>query len=304
MLHIWALTDDKPGHQNQTAGLIQALSNYRDVQTNWLPTLSFTKSLKLLLTGQCVDYCRQNMDIAPPDLIVGTGHKTHWGLLALKHCCGGRNIVLMTPSLPLAMFDLCLLPRHDKPPKRNNVIETVGAINRIIPSNNRQTGQGLILLGGQSRHFNWTTAKVIDQINRLIDKTVKQQWTIATSRRTPSECYHAIKQRFPNAELVLPQSVSKDWLPQKMQEAEQIWVSEDSISMIYEALTSGARTGIIRLDKLPGNKATRVTQEIERLLLEHRVVTFSSTSPGRIGSHHALNEADRCASLILEKFKL
>ena len=302
MLHIWALTDDKPGHQNQTAGLIQALSDYTEVHTNWLPALSFAKSLKFLLTGRCMDYCSQ--DKTPPDLIIGTGHKTHWALLALKRCCGGRNIVLMTPSLPLAMFDLCLIPRHDKPPIRNNVIETLGAINRVVPSNNRQTGQGLILLGGQSRHFNWATDKVIDQINRLIDKTEEQQWTIATSRRTPSDCYHAIEQRFPDAGLVSPQSVSKDWLPQKMQEAEQIWVSEDSISMIYEALTSGAQTGIIRLDKLPGNKSTRVTQEIDRLLAEHRVMTPSFSSSSHIESHHALNEADRCARLILKKFEL
>ena len=295
-MKIWALTDNKPGHQNQTAGLIQALSTFRDVQTRWLPALSFPKSIWMLLTGRCKDLCVQ-----PPDLIIAAGHKTHWGLLALKRCCGGRAVVLMNPSLPLRFFDICLIPRHDKPPKRDNVIETLGAINRLVPSRLQKPGLGLILLGGESRHFTWDTDTVLKQIKSLLEKQVERNWTIATSRRTPSECCEAIRTTFPGIELVLPDSVSKDWLPQKIQKSEQVWVTEDSISMIYEALTSGVKTGLIRLEKLANNNITRVAEEIDRLLAERRVMTLSS---GVADTHAGLNEANRCASILLKKFGL
>jgi mitochondrial fission protein ELM1 len=298
-LKIWALTDNKPGHQNQTAGLIQALSHYRTVETRWIPALPLSKSLRLLLTGHCSEFCPEQEQQA--DLIIGAGHKTHGGLLALRRCCGGRAIVLMRPSLPLRFFDVCLIPRHDRPPEKDNVIETLGAINRIVPSTFRKTRQGLVLLGGTSNHFAWDSQAVLLQLKALFRNQADYQWIIASSRRTPGEIHAAIREQFPDTELVLPESVSGDWLPQHIQESEQVWVTEDSISMIYEALTSGAKTGVLQLPGMEGAKKSRVAGEIQRLLAERRVMTLSSVS---LDEHETLDEADRCARLILEKFDL
>jgi len=71
--------------------------------------------------------------------------------------------------------------------------------------------------------------------------------------------------------------------------------------MIYEALTSGAKTGVLQLPGMAGAKKSRVAGEIQRLLAERRVMTLSS---GSLDKHEALDEADRCARLILEKFDL
>ncbi len=271
------------------------MSNYRQLETRWLEPLSFGKSIRSLVTGRCDSFQHTPL----PDLIMGAGHKTHWALLALKRCFGGRTIVLMRPSLPLAFFDLCLIPRHDNPSDKDNVIETLGAINRVLLSSTRKVGRGLILLGGESRHFHWNTQNVMVQIKTLLNTQPKTMWTIAGSRRTPASCYDAIKAKIPESELVLPDEVTTDWLPQKIQESEQIWVTQDSISMIYEALTSGAKTGLIQLDQ--ALKRSRVGEEINRLLAEGRLATLSQAAKTQVT---LINEADRCAKLLLEKFEL
>ena len=79
-----------------------------------------------------------------------------------------------------------------------------------------------------------------------------------------------------------------------------MWVTEDSVSMIYEALTSGCRVGLL---PLPRNSVSRLHRAIDRLLEEgfvsahnDRDVAAELPSPPR-----TLNEADRCAGLLLKK---
>ena len=297
-LTVWAVTDNKPGHQNQVEGLLEALSKYRKVNINWISAISLTKNLWMLLTKRC-DECT----VASPDLLLGAGHRTHLTLLALRHCCGGRVVIMMSPSLPLACFDLCFIPRHDNPPEKANVVETLGAINRMIPSQSHLSKTGLILLGGSSRHYDWNSEAVINQVLSVIEKNSGVEWIIAGSRRTPDECYKALRSNFPDSMIIHPEKVSTDWLPMKMQETEQIWVTADSISMVYEALTSGAVTGVLRMDY---EKPSRVTNEIEHLIAESRVRTLSQINPivPRMEISSTLYEADRCAKLLLEKMDL
>ena len=293
-LQVWIVSDEKPGHHNQSMGLIQALSSMREVELSEMPIVSKPKLFQMLGIKACEICLTEN-----PDLIIGAGHKTHFSLLAYRRCFGGRLIVMMRPSLPLRFFDLCVISRHDKPRKAINIIETIGAVNLVIPSRSQSLGKSLVLLGGPSKHFNWDVAKVAQQMEALILKDEETQWLFASSRRTPDESVDFINSRFPNNQVIKPTNVSKDWLSQKMQQSKEIWVTEDSVSMIYEALTSGAMTGAIRLTK---RKATRVTEETDRLVSEGRVATLQEEN--KTHELQQLNEADRCAKLLLEKFDL
>lgn len=313
-LRIWAVTDNKPGHQNQTMGLIHALSHYRDVDENWMPGVSFAQNIWTSLSKKNGNSSNSQNKI--PDLLIGAGHKTHLTLLALRRRFGGRVVIMMSPSLPLNKFDLCFIPRHDKPLKTDNVIETLGPINRIIPATpsftrrhqhqqlpQRKLETGLILIGGPSRHFLWDSLFVAQLVGSLVAQYHDTQWVIVGSRRTPCECYDALKQYSPDINIVYPDDVSSDWLPEKIHEAGKIWVTEDSISMVYESLTSGAQTGIIRLAY---DKETRVTKEIDCLIFEGRVHTTSAKTMIKIHKKEpaVLYEADRCAKLLLQKFNL
>jgi len=295
ILNIWAVSDGKPGHQNQIEGLIQGLSKYREIELIRMPMIPLPNFLGMLLLKACGKSSKRK-----PDLIVGAGHHTHLSLLAYRRCFGGRVVVMMSPSLPNGFFDLCFIPRHDKPVNRKNVIETFGTINRVISDDSlRVANDGLILLGGPSKHFKWDSAKMNAQIQELLEQNPDTKWTIAGSRRTPHAIYKEIKNQFPQIKMVVPDEVSSEWLPARILKAGQIWVTTDSISMIYEALTSGAKTGIL---KLAHDKSTRITEEIDRLQSEGRVCTMDSARNDK--SLHPIYEADRCSKLLLKKFDL
>ena len=55
------------------------------------------------------------------------------------------------------------------------------------------------------------------------------------------------------------------WIFEEMQKAEAVWVTEDSVSMIFEALTAGCQVGIIEIDRL---KSDRITQLLDQLLTQ------------------------------------
>lgn len=295
-LNVWVLTDERPGHANQTEGLAEALSKYRQIKITRPPLITNFQALKLWL----LHWCGKNNDQESPDLIIGTGHQTHLSLMAYRKCYGGKVIVMMSPSLPYRFFDLCFIPIHDNPGKKYNIIETMGAINRVIPNTSSHVeNTGLIMLGGPSKHYKWDSRKLVKQIKNVLKKQPQTQWVIAGSRRTPQTTYDEIKANFPGIVLVHPDKVSKDWLPQKMHESEQIWVTADSISMIYEALTSGAVTGIL---ELAYDKPSRITREMDRLVSEGAVISLETLD--RASSTTSIYEADRCAKLLLEKFKL
>ncbi|NIO88165.1 MAG: nucleoside-diphosphate sugar epimerase, partial [Candidatus Aminicenantes bacterium] len=79
--------------------------------------------------------------------IIGAGHGTHFPMLCAQRARGGKTIVIMKPGLPYSWFDYCLIPEHDKPPRKKNIITTRGAINTITPTNNHSIDQGMIMIG-------------------------------------------------------------------------------------------------------------------------------------------------------------
>jgi len=87
-----------------------------------------------------------------------------------------------------------------------------------------------------------------------------------------------------------------------VEQAGQVWVSADSVSMIHEALTAGANTGILTVpEKRPG----KLVRALENLIREGMVTPFpawqqgGTLQPPRV----KLDEAGRCARLLLEQTK-
>lgn len=73
-----------------------------------------------------------------------------------------------------------------------------------------------------------------------------------------------------------------------MQKAEAVWVTEDSVSMIYEALTAGCRVGVIAMDRL---KQDRITNSVD-ILLEKKLIA-NVFDINLLPEGQVLQEADR-----------
>lgn len=297
-LVIWRFSDGKAGHDNQSRGLVQALARLRSVEAVTLEPVSPTAALAILLGHRRSAWGEQ----PNPDVLLGAGHRTHLSLLAARRMRGGKAVVLMRPTLPLHLFDLCLIPEHDAPPLRSNVLITCGALNRIQPSSSAESDQGLLLIGGPSAHFGWDDEMLYRQIAMIVADSLMMHWTLTTSRRTPSSFLEGLQITSDQELTVVPVTqTDPDWLPTQLAKTRLVWVTADSVSMVYEALTAGAAVGVL---EIPQRRTGRISRGLDRLAVEGRVTFFTNWQQSRqLGRPtQPFNEAERCARRIIERW--
>lgn len=288
---IWVVSDGKPGHLNQSLGLAEALQRVR-------PDLDCELIAPLPFAAAAATWWRRRPPALPagvPALLLCAGHATHLSVLALARLTAAPSVVLMRPSLPLSWFDYALLPRHDRPLPRATTLPTEGAINRLQPAAKR-ANSGLILLGGPSRHYRWEADELIDKVAALAAAS-DRQWLLSGSRRTPQSTLDRLAARaLDNIELVPLAAQPAGWLAAQLAVSEQCWVSCDSVSMVYEALTAGCQTGLLALPSLTANN--RLAVGLNELLATGRVVRFDDRLPP-LPPASRLNEAERAAAWLL-----
>jgi len=293
---VWVFTDGKAGHENQTRGLLAALAHHHPVDARWIKVPAYASVLSSLMTRRFLP----GVGLPAPDLLIGAGHRTHLPLLAARRAHGGRTIVLMKPSLPRAWFDLCVIPEHDAVAGAN-VFSTRGALNPVEPGK-KNARAGLILIGGPSRHHGWSENEILSQIETIIASESDVDWTLTTSRRTPSSTTARLRRlTLKNLTVVPVAETGPGWLSERLASAAQAWVTEDSVSMVYEALTANAATGVL---SVPAKRESRIARGIAALSRDGLVTRFADWQRGRRLAPPAVpfNEAARVAAWIGEKW--
>jgi mitochondrial fission protein ELM1 len=297
ILHIWRFTDGKPGHQNQSLGLVQALQKRIKCDVReWTIAATFLERWRW----------RKNWNVevqvlAKPQLIIGAGHRTHAMVLRAQRQFGGKSVVLMKPSLPLSWFDLCVVPEHDQVKMRPNVLPVRGVLNTICKSDQQATNQGLILIGGPCRHVKWSDIEVIEQITKIVESSPHVHWDLTTSRRTPDSFLKLLGDKGSAQNLtVIPVSETKSgWVAEKLAVSKQVWATSDSVSMLYESITSGASTGVLYV---PWTTDGKLRAGLDDLIQSNLVTPYSGWISGEFLPSPAvpLAEADRVADWIME----
>lgn len=295
-LIIWRLLDGKPGHESQTLGLARAMQCLADergqsVDIIDVPVAQFRFSVWRFLLKRCL----VGQGLPSPDFILGAGHRTHWPMLCARRTFGGKAIALMSPSLPLSWFDSVLIPEHDNRVGRN-VIATRGVLNAMRPGE-KQLGKALMLVGGEGKHFEWDDTSVYQAVAQLAQ--TNDGLIITDSRRTPKTLRQRLQAEF--ATRYQPwESCPNGWLHAQLASAETAWVTEDSVSMIYESLSAGCRVGLIALSGGQG----RLAQGIANIEADGLVVRWSlgerQALPALPARVVVLNEAGRVAKQLLE----
>lgn len=297
---LWVLLDGRRGHENQSLGLADALARLGGffVESIQVP---HDKGL-----GQRLRLVRLALrELSHPRFILAAGHKTHLPLLYAAFHGGGRSIVLMRPSLPEALFDLVIVPSHNLPENARETskrIITRGALNRMRFDPSAKDGRGLFLIGGPAREHGWDNAAVVAALGEVVKAAPDRQWALTTSRRTPPDFLSAAREQLPAADCYDVNSVSPDWLPDQLLRAEEVWVTRDSVSMVYEALSAGARVGL--LDVPLRRKPGKLTRGLERLLRDRFVTEWAGwlATKELPPPPYVLAETDRCATEILRRW--
>ncbi len=297
---VWLFRDGKPGHENQILGLVEALKR----RVPGLDSRDVSLPHRESVSARWRRLRAARDDLPRPDLLVGAGHAVHLFLVwaSLQH--RAPSVVLMKPTLPERFFSFSIIPAHDLRPGSGTTrrrLVTRGAINRVRYDPEAKESRGLILIGGPSKECGWDGVRLGEQIRAVVSAAPDLEWTATDSRRTPAGFLETIRRTFPGVSCFPSGETGRDWLPAELARASVVWVTRDSVSMIYEALSGGACVGI--LDTTPRGRPGRSSRGIAGLVRDGWVTPWDRwNETGRVDPPPAVPaEADRCAAELLQR---
>jgi uncharacterized protein len=265
MTQCWIITEaGLKGTENQCIALAQAAGLTYETKSIKLksPWKIFTPWLRHFSPKALTP---DSADLTPPwpEIIIASGRKSIAAGLWVKKQSGGKAklVIIQSPVVKDKNFDLIIVPQHDNyfgP----NVMQITGALSLITPQSLEAakiewapTLEALpapriaVLIGGTSRAHKITNTvadRIILQLKNLLEQG--NSLMITVSRRTPD----AIRDKL-GAALQHPNAYFFDGSgPNPYQGflawADTILVTEDSVSMASEAISTGKPVYIVALE--------------------------------------------------------
>ena len=300
--------DTRPGHRKQTLGVLEALKALTGLATLQVELPHLSRQAE---TMQWLNYFFGGKktccaDLAGCDFIIGTGSRSH---IPMLFCKKKYNIPVITCMAPADMLrrriDLCFVPRHDNIPEAENIFLTDGPPNMSRNRNQHDPDMGLILIGGKDdKSHRWEDKAILDAVDFLVRERAVR-WTISSSPRTPDETNSSLAklvEKFDNAYFIKFADTGTGWIEEQYDKNKTVWVTADSISMLFEARSAGCRVGVIPVQwNRQNNKFQRC---IDGLSERGQIVPFAAWRAGKANWNDAepLNEALRCAREILKRW--
>jgi KDO2-lipid IV(A) lauroyltransferase len=185
-----------------------------------------------------------------------------------------KSIVIMKPGLfSLKRFDLAIIPEHDRVPKYKNVVFTKGALSRELDDNDKKLIKEItneyrldvpplshpvigLLIGGDNKHLS-LEAEIIEKIINDLNKIIKDfggSILISTSRRTGNNIEGILKNLASKNKGCRMLVIANEHNPEGAIDSilylsDILVVSEDSISMLSEAVNAKKHTVIFKLKR-------------------------------------------------------
>jgi mitochondrial fission protein ELM1 len=305
VLKVWIFHDDRAGHISQLQGLLYALSNKTTIEPTWFEAQSIHFELTALL--------KPKPSPESPGIIIGAGHSTHKDILLCARAHKAVSFVVMKPSLPQRLFDGIICPQHDGLKNNERVFNTQGPISKIPPriegTEQEERSRHLFLIGGPSKHYAWNSSALTEQIQEICNARSDIEWSLSDSPRTPKDfvknlnalkmknlsCYHYQDDNFGSISPALKSSAFT-------------WVTPDSMSMIYESMTAGSPTGLLKLPATKKAEKKHFCRHIEDLLEAGPVMGFDQWRRSKTQHFYPPvppppNDANRAADWLLERYQ-
>jgi len=289
---VWWFRGRLSQYEDQARGLLKALEAQCPLRVYAAPVLGTGKAWRFILRHHY-----PAADLPDPDILIGAGRETHWAMLAARWARKGRIITLSKPFLPRWWFDLCIVPEHEGGRNSSRTIATRGMLPAPSAPRPKVTASGLIVIGGPALNYRWSDDELIAQITEILARHPYCRWYMVGTSHTPLETEQRVQALAGQSVIYMSHhDTDPKWLFARLQDAEQVWLTEDNLTMIYQALTAEAAVGVLTL---PRRKTSR-----EITALEGLVVFFPAWQAGT--ALHApqppFNEAARCAAEIYQRW--
>jgi mitochondrial fission protein ELM1 len=309
-MKITVFLEGSPGHEKQSLAIVKALQRLVAVEIEQIH-LSRVSAVRrvwdiLLLFLLPDGGCRFSLE--GTDLVLGTGSRTHAALLSCKKKFQIPAVTCMTPDVYLRkMFDVLFVPKHDDvDASAGNVFLTDGPPVLPVAQFPRDPYAGLLLIGGVDlRSHQWNTSELVTYITAILDTYKDMCWTISSSPRTPADTVQElvnIGKTNNNVTFFHYKDTPAGWVEEQYARASIAWVTADSMSMIYEAITAGCKVGVLPVKwNDVDNKFQRSLQNLYQQ--GYAAPLDMSKEKCMIALHRVdFDEAERCAREILSRF--
>jgi len=305
---VLVLSDGKTGHLNQSLAIarqiqkVRVMQGYKETDTK-IAVIDVKYKSKFARTAltvaakfatwrchglmRCMKVCLEkesyNMLMRTySEYVVSCGSVTAAVNVFMAKENNAKNIIIMKPDMiGLRQFSLAIIPKHDRPPLRKNVVTTTLAPNLIDRDSMHEYGAKLkeqvnieknivlgALIGGSNPGFTMTKDMVNKAISGIIEfcKAYDADLLLTTSRRTPKEVETLIKERlgkygFCKLIVIANEKNMEGAVAGILDLCDIVTVSGESVSMVSEAIHSGKKVVVFDLEK----KNERITK-YERIL--------------------------------------
>jgi hypothetical protein len=310
-MKVLAFFDGRPGHEKQTRGILYELGRLVDLEISEIKVerKGLTGNIAELVGLLAARATKEPKGDDGIDLLIGTGSSTHVPMLKTKRVAGIPAVTCMTPSSYLRpFFDLCFVPMHDGVKDGGNIMTTIGPPNCSRPSGAKDPSLGLILIGGvDNKSHRWQSAETVGQVRQIARWWPDIHWTVASSPRTPADTAEVLTEAArasANIEFIRYEETSPGWIEQQYARSLHVWVTADSMSMVYEALSAGCRVGLLPVEWL--NSTNKFKRSADYLTTQGIAVVYSAWLAGQESAwsenNEPLHEARRCAEEIVKRW--
>lgn len=305
-LCVAAFLDGRPGHEKQTMGIIKNLHSFFEMEVREVQVgqSSFLKRL-VHHAGFCLPLpLGSGLVLDGVDLLIGTGSSCHPVMAYCRKKFQIPAVICMAPDFFYRnAFDLCFVPVHDAPDEKKNIFATMGAPNCSVNNHRHDKKRGLIVLGGEDRSHYWDSQEITQMVTELVTRDSGVRWTVSSSPRTPDETVVqmvALDNDFDNVSFFDFRDTGRGWIEEQYDLSEYVWVTSDSVSMIYEALSAGCKVGLLPVNWRRVSNKFKKNEDL--LLQKHLVVSYREWLQNDISwlEELEMNEAFRCAQQIVK----
>lgn len=182
-----------------------------------------------------------------PDILIAGGRVSAAPARAIKkHNKKCFTIILQKPYLNLRHFDCVVVPHHDHL-KGSNVISVLGALHRLNELEIKAAAAAYtkpplspittVLLGGDNRHYTYKDSDIKALADAL--KAIGGHFFITPSRRTSEHMLKVLRESLKGQSYEIWDRIGENPYPAYLGLADQIIVTQDSVSMASEACFTG-----------------------------------------------------------------
>lgn len=238
------LSDGKPGHLNQSLAFAKLLGYSWQVRRVAFKS-RFCKALS---------YLADRVGLRLPGLfrvegegpggcaVVSAGSETYYANKVLARRLQVPAVAIMLPRGYRYDFDLIVAQQHDRPPRLKNLLSLPVNLSRVEPQG-LVAGQGerpcvALIIGGPSRHFSMDPDRLREQVSRIFELFPHADMLLTTSRRTPPEVERMLE-TIPFRRSIIYSREPINPIPDFLAISDYVFVTEDSTSMISEAVSYG-----------------------------------------------------------------